>query len=173
MKLKTIYFYMLMALTSLIGVGCVQNDSPMTVQGTDVYASDWITPTSWSGSTGDWFFDVSNSAISGDIVEAGVILAYMSVPGDLYNDYTVRPLPAYAIGANWDFLLPNDGNTVYGKIEFTSDMVDLPGTSGYNFRFILIPSTYSLKSKQSDKPSAAELKQMTYSQVCKLYGIKE
>ncbi len=174
MKTKfSIYFFL--AFLTLVFSGCSQ-EGPQGPAGLDgnanVTASPWYSPTAWDGTSGDWYFDITNSAISQDIVESGAILAYVSLPGDLYNDYTVRPLPAYAIGANWDFLLPNDGQS-YGTIEFTSDMADMPGTSGYNFRFILIPSNYSLKSASLNTPGLSDLKKMPYKDVCKLFNIPE
>jgi len=139
----------------------------------NVTASKWFTPTTWAGQTGDWYFDVSSSAITKDIVETGAVLAYVSLPGDLYNDFTVRPLPAYALNSNWDFLLPNDNNTSYGKIEFTSDMTNMPGTNGYNFRFIIIEAGYLLKSTKLKSTKMSDLKTMPYKDVCKLLGIQE
>lgn len=167
--------FLFAAFLMLVFSGCSQ-EGPQGPAGLDgnanVTASPWYSPTSWNGTAGNWYFDVKNSAISQDIVESGAILAYVSLPGDLYNDYTVRPLPAYAIGANWDFLLPNDGKS-YGTIEFTSDMVNMPGTSGYNFRFILIPSNNSLKSASLSAPALSDLKKMSYKEVCKLFNIHE
>jgi hypothetical protein len=174
MKAK-ISIYLFAAFSMLVFSGC-KNEGPMGPAGLDgnanVTASPWYSPTAWEGSSGDWYFDITNSAISSDIVETGTILAYVSLPGDLYNDYTVRPLPAYAIGANWDFLLPNDGQS-YGSIEFTSNMVNTPGTSGYNFRFILIPSNYTLKSASLNAPGLSDRKKMSYKEVCKLFNIPE
>ena len=162
-------------MSAILLTGCSQ-EGPQGPDGLDgnanVTASPWYTPTTWKGLSGDWFFDIKNSAISQDIVESGAILAYVSLPGDLYNDYSVRPLPAYAIGTNWDFLLPNDGHS-YGTIEFTSDMINMPGTSGYNFRFILIPSNNSLKSASLSTPALSDLKKMSYKEVCKLFNITE
>jgi hypothetical protein len=179
MKYKIKFSYLLMAITALLLTGCGK-EGPQGLQGpagqdgnANVIASPWYTPTSWAGQTGDWYFDVSNSAITKDVVESGAILAYMSVPGDLYNNYTVRPLPAYAINAHWDFLLPNDGKSNYGAIEFTSDMVSRPGTSGYNFRFIIIPANYNLKSTLLKSTGDNDFKKMSYQQVCKLFGIQE
>jgi len=133
----------------------------------DVYYSAWYTPTKWIGEAGDWYFDVSSKAISEDVVEAGIILAYMSVPNDLYAN-AVRPMPAYVIGANWDFLIPD-----YGTIEFTSDSQIVPGTTNYFFRFIVIPSGTKLKSTGSAGLTKAELLKMSYHDVCKLYNIPE
>jgi len=167
--------FLFAALLLLVFSGCSQ-EGPQGPAGLDgnanVTASLWYSPTAWKGTAGNWYFDVKNSAISQDIVESGAILVYASLPGDLYNDYTVRPLPAYAIGANWDFLLPNDGHS-YGTIEFTSDMINMPGTSGYNFRFILIPSNNSLKSASLSTPALSDLKKMSYKEVCKLFNITE
>jgi hypothetical protein len=174
MNTKTIA-YLFAAFLMIFISGCSQ-EGPQGPPGedgnADVTASPWYTPNAWEGSSGDWYFDIDNSAISQDIVESGAILAYVSLPGDLYNDLTVRPLPAYAIDANWDFLFPNDGQT-YGTIEFTSDMVNMPGTSGYNFRFILIPASYILKSASLNSPGLNELKKMTYLEVCQFFNIAE
>jgi len=174
MKLKAIVLIMLISAPAFLISGC-QKEGPQGPAGLDgnanVTASPWYTPDVWYGASGDWYFDINNSAISQDIVESGAILAYVSLPGDLYNDYTVRPMPAYAIGANWDFLLPNDGQS-YGTIEFTSDLLNRPETSGNNFRFILIPSSYSLKSAPMNSPGLSDLKKMSYMEVCNLFGIK-
>lgn len=174
MKTRTILFSLLI-MSAILWTGCSQEgpEGPAGLDGNaNVTASPWYTPTAWTGSAGDWYFDVKNSAISQDIVESGAILAYVSLPGDLYNDYTVRTLPAYAIGANWDFLIPNDGQS-YGTIEFTSDMLNMPGITGYNFRFILISSNYILKSASLTSPGLSDLKKMSYKDVCKLFNISE
>jgi hypothetical protein len=133
----------------------------------DVFYSVWYTPTIWNGQTGDWYFDVSNSAINQDIVEGGVILAYVSLPGDIYPA-AVRSLPAYALGCNWDYLVPD-----YGKIEFLCDAINEPGTANHFFRFILIPGNIPVKSSGHVKYSREELKKMSYLEVCKAYGIPE
>jgi hypothetical protein len=178
MNIRTIFSFIMIVTTTIFWTGCGKEgpQGPAGLNGLDgnanVTASSWITPLDWAGSSGDWYFDVSSTIINQDVVEAGAVLAYISLPGDLYNDYTVRPLPAYAIKANWDFLLPNDG-TNYGKIEFTSDMVNKPGTSGYNFRFIVIPASYILKSARLKSKSTTDLKNMSYHDVCMELGIKE
>lgn len=173
---------MLIALPLLLMTGCNKEgkQGPPGLDGkpgldakADVITSQWITPAAWQGQTKDWYFDVSNTAITMDIVENGAILAYVSLKGDIYNGFAVRPLPAYAIGANWDFLLPNDGKSQYGQIEFSSDMVDQPGTSGFSFRFILIPSNINLKSASLNIPNLSDLKKMSYQEVCKLFKIQE
>jgi hypothetical protein len=175
MKFKTIFLSLLITVPALLLTGCKQ-EGPQGPAGLDgnanVIASQWITPTAWQGKPGDWFFDISNSSITKDIVESGAILAYVSLPGDVSN-LAVRPLPAYIIGANWDFLLPNDGQSSYGTIEFTTDMATLPGITGYNFRFILIPSNISLKSASLNTPGMSDLRKMSYKEVCKLFGIQE
>lgn len=81
----------------------------------------------------------------------------------------VRPLPAYAVGANWNFLIPD-----YEIIEFTSDMISQPVTEGNNFRFIAIPgNTESLKSASMGKMNEKVLRSMPYKDVCKLFNIPE
>ena len=84
-------------------------------QNATVYYSEWFSPTAWSGGSGDWFFAANAPDLTQDIVENGVVLAYVWLDGDLYNGSSVRPLPAKAVGANWGFLIYK-----YGSIEFTS-----------------------------------------------------
>jgi hypothetical protein len=179
MKTRIINYSKLLILSVIIMAGCVK-EGPMGPRGYDGYdgnanviASKWYTPTQWAGQTGDWYFDVANSEITADIVENGAILAYVSLSGDVYNDYTVRPLPAYAIGCNWDFLLPNDGKSNYGAIEFTTNMTGIPTTGTYNFRFIHIPASVLLKSSKLKSTKINDLKSMPYKEVCMLLGISE
>jgi len=174
MKTKLSILTVLAVSTILMLSGCAKDGRNGTngTNGLDgnanVIYSPWYTPTAWSGTSGDWYFDISNSAISHDIVEGGVILAYVSLPGDIY-DKAVRPIPAYALGCNWDYLIP-----YYGKIEFLCDAVNMPGTSNYFFRFILIPANTALKSTTGNKyPSAEELRKMSYIEICKKFGIPE
>jgi hypothetical protein len=138
-------------------------------QNATVYYSEWFSPSAWEGTSGDWYFDASAPDLTQDIVEQGVVLGYVWLGGDLYNGTSVRPLPAFALGANWDFLVHQ-----YGSIEYTSDMVAQPNTSGNKFRFIAIPGTIpALKSASLKSKSAQELRSMTYQEVCKLYNIPE
>jgi hypothetical protein len=174
MKIKTITISLLIGLSAFVWTSCVK-EGPIGPQGpagvdgnANVIASPWYTPNSWNydNATLEYYFDVSNSAITSDIVENGAILAYASLPNDVYP-YAVRPLPAYALGCDWDFLIPD-----YGSIEFTTDAASTPGTSGYSFRFILIPSSYTL-TKSTRLKSISDLKNMPYQDVCKLLGIQE
>jgi hypothetical protein len=182
MKTKTIFIFFLIAISSIIQTACVKEGprGPAGQNGTNgqngldgnanVIASPWITPTAWAGQTSDWYFDVASTAITQEIVENGAILAYVSLKDDLYSGAAVRPLPAYAVGANWDFLIP-----AYGQIEFTSDALTIPATTGNLFRFILIPSssTLSLKSGSINGLKKSEFQNMTYKDVCKLLDIAE
>jgi hypothetical protein len=178
MKIRITISFLLISISSILWTGCVKEgpvgpQGPSGTNGTNgfdgnanVIASPWYTP-SWTGQTGDWYFDVANAAISQDIVEGGVILAYMSVPGDIYAN-AVRPLPAYALGANWDFLIPD-----YGAIEFTCDSNLIPGSDKYYFRFILIPASTPLKSGKLKSGEINDLKNKSYQEVCKILGIQE
>ena len=167
MKTKILILSSLL-LVVVIFSSCVK-EGPAGRDGRDgnanVIYSSWYSPSAWNGKTGDWYFQVSNSDLSQDVVEAGVILAYTSLDGDIYPA-AVRPLPAYALGANWDFLIPD-----YGLIEFTSDALSQPATTGNYFRFVVIPSNFSMKSTGSTLEQ--QLKNMTYLEVCKRYGIPE
>lgn len=172
MKTKNITIYLILAFTTLLFSGC-SDEGPAGQDGSDglngqnaeVYYSEWFSPSSWSGDSGDWYFNASAPDLTQNIVEGGVILAYVSLADDIY-EAAVRPLPAFAVGANWDFLIPD-----YGSIEFTSDMGAMPLTSGNQFRFIAIPGT--IPALKSASISKQELRNMSYKEVCKLLNIPE
>ena len=167
MKTKNNIIYLLLAFSILVFTGCKENDEDEGLDAT-VYSSEWITPSAWLGESGDWYFSVDAPELTADIAEGGVILAYVSLVGDIYAA-AVRPLPAYAVGANWSFLIPD-----YEIIEFTSDMISQPLTTGNYFRFIVIPgNTEILKSASMGKMNEEELRSMQYKDICKLFNIPE
>jgi hypothetical protein len=167
MKAKINIIWLLLAFSVLVFTGCKEKDDDDGLE-TIVYYSEWITPSAWLGESGDWYFSVDAPELTADIVERGVILAYVSLVGDIY-EAAVRPLPAYAVEANWSFLIPD-----YEIIEFTSDMISQPVTAGNSFRFIAIPgSTDTLKSASMGKMSEQVLRSMPYKDVCKLFNIPE
>jgi len=173
MKLKVNTILLLVAFSSLVFTSCKNEgiQGPAGKDGLDatVYYSEWITPTTWLGTSGDWYFDVKAPDLTADLVENGVVLGYVWLAGDLYDSSSVRPLPAYAVGTNWSFLIHE-----YGNIEFTSDMISKPLTTGNNFRFIAIPGNVkTLKSASLINKSEQELRSMSYKDVCKLYNIPE
>ena len=165
--------FLFAAISALMFAGC-QKDGPQGPQGpagqnATVYYSEWFSPSAWSGGSGDWFFAASAPDLTQGIVENGVVLAYAWLAGDVYGGTSVRPLPAYAVGANWSFLIHQ-----YGSIEFTSDMAAAPLTAGNKFRFIAIPGTsHALKSATPGYRTEKELRSMSYSEVCRLYHIAE
>lgn len=163
------------AIVVLFFTGCVDEGpiGPVGPPGRDgnanVYYSEWISPKAWAGQTGDWYFKILDDAITEDVVEGGVILAYMSIPVDVYPT-AVRQMPANIDGVNWGVLIPD-----YGELEFTSDGVNQPGTKDYYFRFVIIPSNIQLKSGafKGSGLNLEELKQMSYAKVCEKFGIPE
>ncbi len=165
-----IKFTFLLAVSALLFSGCVKDGAPGPAgEDATVYYSEWFSPTEWSGQSGDWYFAASAPDLTKDIVEGGVVLAYVWLAGDLYEGTTVRPLPAYALGANWSFLIHD-----YEAIEFTCDMVDLPATEGNYFRFIAIPGTISaLKSTSAINFTKQDFQNMTYKEVCEFFNIPE
>jgi len=173
MKTKITIIYLLLAFAILGFTSCSDQGEPgpAGLDGLDatVYYSQWITPTAWLGTSGDWYFDVNAPDLTADIVENGAILAYVWLAGDLYDATSVRPLPAYALDTNWSFLIHQ-----YGSIEFTSDMISKPLTTGNKFRFIAIPGNIeTLKSASFKNINEAKLRSMSYKDVCKLYNIPE
>ena len=168
MKTKINIICLFLAFSILVFTGCKNGDDGLDGLDATVYYSEWITPSAWLGTSGDWYFSVNAPDLTADIVERGVILAYASLEGDVY-EAAVRPLPAFAVGANWDFLIPD-----YEMIEFTTDMTTQPFTTGNHFRFIAIPgNTETLKSALLENFSEKELRSMSYKEVCELFNISE
>lgn len=173
MKTKSYALILGAFFSTLLFVGC-QKEGPQGPPGpagqdATVYYSEWFSPASWSGVSRDWFFEASAPDLTQDIVENGVVLAYAWLADDLYEGSSVRPLPAFAVGANWSFLIHQ-----YGSIEFTCDMFAPPAATGNKFRFIAIPgTTVALKAGSANYRSAQELKSMSYHEVCTLFNIPE
>jgi hypothetical protein len=173
MKARFKMLFLSAAISALMFAGC-QKDGPAGPPGVDgqdatVYYSNWFYPSAWAGVSGDWYFAASAPDLTQDIVENGVVLAYCWLAGDVYEGSSVRPLPAYAVGANWSFLIHQ-----YGSIEFISDMFAPPLTTGNKFRFIAIPGNIpALKSGTPGYRSARELRSMSYKEICRLYNIPE
>jgi hypothetical protein len=170
MKTGSRTLFLCIIISSLIVAGCGKEGPPGPEgQSAPVYYSEWFSPTSWSGSSGDWYFAATAPDLTKEIVENGVVLAYVWLAGDVYDGTSVRPLPATAVGANWSFLVHE-----YGNIEFTSDMFARPGTTGNKFRFIAIPGTITaLKSAGPECRSEEELRSMSYKVICRLYNVPE
>ncbi|MGE5395608.1 MAG: hypothetical protein ACM3P1_12775 [Candidatus Saccharibacteria bacterium] len=170
--MKTKITYLIIAFTVLLFGACKEDPVPgppgRNGQDATVYYSEWFTPGTWAGTSGDWYFNASAPDLTQDIVEKGVILAYVWLGDDIYQGMAVRPLPAYATGANWDFLIPD-----YGSIEFTCDMVSKPATSTNKFRFVAIPGTIPALKSASIKDQRLQLKNMSYQEVCRLLNIPE
>jgi len=102
------------------------------------------------------------------VVENGVVLAYVWLAGDVYSSTTVRPLPAYALSANWSYLVHQ-----YGTIEFTSDMINQPLIT-HKFRFIAIPgSSVALKIAKQKYSTTSELTNMPYKEACTLFNVSD
>ena len=180
MKIRTITISFLIAISTLLWTGCgkVGPEGPQGPQGpasSDIISSIWYTPgaNDWTydNTVKEWYYDVSNAVttaeITKDIVENGVVLAYMSSSAD-HPANSVRPLPSYAMGCDWNFLIHT-----YGSIEFTSNALTNPGSIEVSFRFILIPASVYLKSTKVKSKSVVELKNMPYQDVCKMFGIQE
>jgi len=171
MKTKISTIYLFAAFTFLAFAGCSGQDGIQGPAGQNaaIYYSEWFSPTTWSGSAGDWYFSASAPDLTQNVVENGVVLAYVWLAGDLYNSATVRPLPAYALGANWSFLIHQ-----YGSIEFTCDMNTQPYNASDKFRFIAIPGTSTaLKSASLVYKTKSELINMPYKEACKRFNVQD
>ena len=172
MKTKFSAIYLFSVVAFLAFTGCskdgAQGPAGLDGQSAAVYYSEWFSPTAWSGTSGDWYFSASAPDLDQNVVENGVVLAYVWIAGDIYSSTTVRPLPAYAVGANWSFLIHQ-----YGTIEFTCDMINQPLTT-HKFRFIAIPGTSTaLKSAALVYKTRSELINMPYKDACKRFNIQD
>lgn len=173
MKTKISTLFLFLVFTVITFTGCSkegpQGPAGLDGQNAEVYYSEWFSPTSWSGSAGDWYFSASAPDLTQNMIDNGVVLAYVRLSGDVYNPITVRPLPAYALGSNWSFLIHQTGS-----IEFTCDMTVQPFNSGDKFRFVAIPGTSTaLKAASIKYNTKSKLINMPYNEARKFFDIKD
>jgi hypothetical protein len=175
-------FFLLVTLASVL-VSCEGPAGPEGPAGRDgydgldgldgnanVYYSGWIQPNNWQGEPGDWYYTELNKAITKDIVESGVILAYISFAKEPLVDNSVRPLPTIVGDVNWSFLLIPQ----YEGIQLICNSNTAPPLTGIEFRFVLIPSNIQVKKSGSvNQLNIEELKTLPYSEVCKKLNIPE
>ena len=169
-KISTLFLLLLFAVIAFSRCSKEGPQGPAGIDGqnTTVYYSEWFSPTSWSGTAGDWHFSASAPDLTQNVVENGVVLAYVWLDGDEYSSTTVRPLPAFALGANWSFLIHQ-----YGSIEFTTDMSSQPFNANDKFRFIAIPGTSkALKAATIKYNTKSKLLNMPYSDACEFFDLK-
>ncbi|MCB9033782.1 MAG: hypothetical protein H6553_08090 [Chitinophagales bacterium] len=124
----------------------------------NVMYSDWFASGTWSGSSGNYYFNKSASAVTQDILDQGVVLAFAKLSSDGSN---IRPLPANASGYIWNYVL------TVGNIQFTTDFsFGTPPSVNNQFRYVIIPSTTHLRLS---KP----LTEYSYHEICTMYNIPE
>lgn len=162
MRTKLLIFSVVLLATFAGITGCSKDDDQ-----TEVYHSAWFNPADFGGVSGDYYSINTAPAITKDIIDNGVVLAYCMLVGD---DDIVRPLPAYT-NANtgiWDYDIPE-----IGKIRFTSTItIGIPSSSNL-FRYVVIKGTSKLAATGFGGKSMEEISEMPYSDVCKVLGIPE
>jgi len=155
-----------------------------TIPSTTVFYSDWESPAevvlnngggqtgNGSGQTGNTgpgkpaavqYFTIKAPAVTQDILDKGVVLAFCKLEND--NNLT-RSLPTTTMINNfisiWDFVLEK------GKVHFMqttgNPMGVLPISNKNKFRYVIISAT---KHVRLSKP----LKEMSYDEVCEMFGI--
>ncbi len=176
MRSRNIITYFIIIFSIIVINGC-KKEGPAGAAGPagqdSVFYSGWFQPLAWSGDSADWYFDASAPSLTTDIVENGVVLAYAWLAGDLYNGTAERPLPAFAVGADWSFLIYQ-----YGSIQFECNASTIPGTNNY-FRYVAIPANLLDQTSSKSEPlsksfkgkSVSELKGMSYEEIIKLLNI--
>ena len=132
-------------------------------------SSGWDTVAANTGTYGAYaMYDKTVAGLTQDIIDNGIVLAYMK--GDpttgLADD--VFPLP-YTIGPgfgftdHWDFVLNTAGNIRFlYKSDFPWTPTELAGIS---FRYVIVPGGVASVGRVRDP------RKMTYDEVCQAYGI--
>ena len=139
--------------------------TPINLKGTaNVIYSGWFEAGSYTdGGTPSAYVEKPAPAISQEIIDDGVILAYCKLIGD--NEF-VRPLPATTYNVNeaiWNYLIPGEGS-----IRFTVKTIDDSNISpaGSNqYRYVLIPGGVSLNKK-------SHLEELPYEKIKKRFGLR-
>jgi hypothetical protein len=162
--------------------------SPSVVDSTKiatVFYSEWLSPkgtgsinpgdTTYSGGGGGegnpgkpaqvQFFSVNAAAITMEIINKGVIMAYCTLEGE---GNIIRPLPATVMikefASTFSFILSP------GKIQFIQTTTNPAGVTPISnknkFRYIIIPPNKPLRCSRP-------LKEMSYKDVCQLFEVPE
>lgn len=141
----------------------------------NVIYSAWFTSGTWTGSgTNNAFFDRAAPGVTAAIRDNGVVLAYARLAADATN---IRPLPATTgTGAGlviWNFFSP-----AVGSLRFTADTPSgtvVPSTTN-EFRYVLIAGSVLGGRGQNvgvggTNYTEAQLRAMSYHQVCRLFNL--
>jgi hypothetical protein len=147
----------------------------------NVIYSAWFTSGAWTGTGTNYaYFDKAAPGATAAIRDNGVILAYARLSGDATN---IRPLPA-TTGTGSAIILWNFLSTAVGNIRFSVEnpaAIVNPSVAN-EFRYVLIPGTVlgGRSAGGVNVPTGvggtnytiAQIKAMSYSQVCRLFNIQ-
>jgi hypothetical protein len=140
--------------------------TPINLKGTaNVIYSGWFEAGSYINSgTQSAYVEKTAPAISQEIIDEGVVLAYTKLISD--NGF-VRPLPATTFDINdaiWNYVIPGAGSIRFTVKTIDGGNISPAGTNQY--RYVIIPGGVSLNKKKT-------LKQMPYKEIKKRFGLQD
>ncbi len=140
--------------------------TPVNLKGTaNVIYSGWFEAGGYTNSgTQSAYVQKTAPAISQEIIDEGVVLAYTKLISD--NGF-VRPLPATTYDINdaiWNYVIPGAGAIRFTVKTIDGGNISPAGTNQY--RYVIIPGGVSINKKET-------LKQMPYKEIKKRFGLQD
>ena len=170
---------------ALVTLGCAKGDTgPMGPRGpagsANVIYSDWYSPPTWNLETEFGItqrtYAMGATSLTQEIIDQGAVMVYMRFVG-LTPEIVQLPTLVPDVGYQFSFRAQADSVTVvyYVAAAPTSTPIIIP--SGNQVRYILIPGGVVAATMQTHgstyEQELAGLKSMSYSEVCRKYGVPE
>ncbi len=169
----------------LVAFGCAKGDTgpagPRGVPGSaNVIYSDWYSPSTWSAETefgiAQRTYTMTSTSLTQEIIDKGVVMVYMRFVG--LNPAIIQ-LPFVVPDVSYSFSFRTAAGFVkvvyYNLTAPTTTPIVIPSQN--QVRYVLIPGEALAASISGDgstrEQEIASLKSMSYSEVCRKYGVPE
>jgi hypothetical protein len=158
-------FSILAAFVAFMVIGCSKgNTGPAGPAGNaNVLHSAWITlSTTFNATDSDYEESLTASAITSAIIDSGVVLSYLGIPGGAPNGTDTA---VFSISEASTLISPISQELYVGGIYIYA----LSDYTGYLYRYVIIPGSV-LTTGAFKQYTKAQIKTMSYSTIQKLIG---
>ncbi|MDD4857448.1 MAG: hypothetical protein PHD74_04990 [Candidatus Krumholzibacteria bacterium] len=169
---------------ALVTFGCTGDTGPAGPRGAtgsaNVIYSDWYSPSTWDAESefgvAQRTYTMTTTSLTQEIIDRGVVLVYMRFIG--FNPEIVQ-LPFLVNNPAYSFSFRASAGSIkvvyYDTAAPTTTPIIIPSEN--QIRYVLIPGGALDASMQADgstcEQEIANLKSMSYSEVCRKYSVPE